>query len=585
MKTTQVIGLVFVLAMAGCGGDKAAKNVEPSAKSEEEGMLMEGASSKNGRSNPVPLAAPKRPASNLASVTADVAWKTPLNLARFTVQQKTNKRWINEAWHQLVIALARSGELEQAEEVSLLFSRDSGDRAMLYLVKVAAESGDVKQALKVARWIGSARTRIYALCHAAEAQAKAGYKKEALATVREASGLMRSVPQKDKASPLISIAEAQSAMGDSRAAAATCELALERVHALKNDFFSGGYYKRIGAVLIDAGEIQKTKQMIRFGNDLMGQAMSGSARKDIAVLMAEKGKVEAALEWVGQFPTNDTPRQQDKDGAYTDIAIMLAKQGKPNRAMEVMNKVKIRIIGWRQDLVKLAGAMAEGGALEEAMKLFQQNRRAAGEETLRILATAQFAAGQKEPALQLLDQATQAAEEGGIFQLSKHVLLETVALAYVEAGETEQAAVVLKKAVAAARVYEKTKYSNSSKESAVSKRLLDLISTAKKVGDKELTAAIMDEALRLAREGKSYTSAAVKLVALQDYPRAMVMARLHENDKSLKGAMRQMAEPLTRKEELRSSDVGWSGSTLKKSFTAEEQAFAKQLVEAMEKGK
>ena len=529
-----------------------------------------------------PMAAPKRPASQLVKVNADDASKTPLNLARFTLQRVQNKRWLNNGLHELVIALVESGELEQAAEVSLLFSSESGDRAMLHLVKTAAETGDVKLALKVARWIGSARDRVRALCHVAGAQAKAGDKSGASATVKEASGLMRSVPQKDKASPLISIAEAQSSMGNQREAVATCEEALKRVHANKNDFSSGSRYKRIGAVLIDAGEIQKTKQMIRFGNDLMGKSMSGSARKDIAVLMAEKGEVEAALEWVGQFPTRDTPEQQKKDGAYTEIAIMLAKQGKPKRAWEVMNRVKIRIIGWRRDLGKLAGAMAEGGELDEAMKLFQQNRRAADEETLRILASAHFAAGQKEQALQFLKQATRAAEEGGVFQIRKHVSLETVALAYMEVGEPALAAAVLKKAVEAARVYEKSKYSSSSKESTVSKRLLDLISTAHKVGDKELTTAIMGEAIGLAKEGKVYTSTAVKLVVLRDYRRAMEIARLNENDKNRKSAMTQMAKKLTRKGVPRSGDTRIGVSTLKKSFTPEEQAFAKQLVEGMQ---
>ena len=528
-----------------------------------------------------------RPASKLAEVKADEAWKTPLNLARFSLQQVKEKRWLNKQLHELVTALVKSGQLEQAEEVVLLLSASgSGDRAMLNLVQAVAKSGDVKPALRVARWIESAPLRVHALCRAAKAQAKAGNKKGGLATVKEASGVMRSVDQKEQASPLISIAEAQMSMGKQREAVATCEHALKRVHALKNDFYSSGYYKRIGAVLIDAGEIQKTKQMIQFGNDLMGQAMRGSARKDVAVLMAEKGELEAALEWVGQFPTNDTPKQQKKDEAYTDIAIMLAKQGKPKRAWEVMNRVKIRIIGWPQDLAKLAAAMAEGGELDEAMKLFQRCQRAADEDILRILASAHFAARQKEQALQLLKQATQKAEEGGFFQFRKYVSLETVALAYLEAGEHALAVTVLKKAVAAARVYEKSKYS-SSKESTVSKRLLDLISTANKVGDKELTAAIMDEALGLAKEGKLYTTTAVKLVVLQDYRRAMEIARLAENDKSLKNAMTQMARQLTRKEVPRSSDAiigSYKVSTLKKSFTPEEQAFAKQLVEAMEGG-
>ena len=562
MKVAFFLISPFFLILAGCGGDKAADGPGPSS----------------------PMSAPKRPASKLVEVKADEAWKTPLNLARFSLQQFKEKRWLNKRLHELVTALVKSGQLEQAEEVVLLLSASgSGDRAMLNLVQAVAKSGDVKPALRVARWIESAPLRVHALCRAAKAQAKAGNKKGGLATVKEASGVMLRVDQKEKASPLISIAEAQMSMGKQREAVATCEQALKQVHALKNNFISREYYKRIGAVLIEAGEIQKTKQMIQFGNDLMGQAMSGSARKDIAVLMAEKGELEAALEWVGQFPTNDTPKQQKKDGAYTDIAIMLAKQGKPKRAMEVMNRVKIRI-GWRQDLGKLAGAMAEGGRLEEAMKLLQQHRGVAGEETLQILATAHFATGQKEQALQFLQQATQAAEKGGFFQFRKHVSLETVALAYVEAREPALAAAVLKKAVEAARVYEKNKYS-SSKESTVSKRLLDLISTAHKVGDKVLTTAIMDEAIGLAKEGRVYTTTAVKLVVLHDYQRAMEIARLNENDKNRKSAMTQMAEELTRKGVPRSSDViigVYKVSTLKKSFTAEEQAFAKQLVEAME---
>jgi len=585
MKVTFFSIISFFLFLAGCGGDKSAHGHGPSEKSAAKGEHAEGDSLRKGGAQLAPMPALKRPASKLTEVKTGEAWKTPLNLARFCVQQRTSKRSFNKGVHELVIALVQSGELKQAAEVALLFSSDSGDRAMLNLVKAAAETGDVKLALKVARWIGSVGSRVHALCHAAKAQAKAGDKKGGSATVKEASGLMRSVPQKDKTSPLISIAEAHWAMGNTREAVATCELALERVHALKNGFFSGGYYKRIGAVLIDAGEIQKTKHMIQFGNDLMGQSLSGSARKDIAVLMAEKGEVEAALEWIGQFPTNDTPRQQDKDGAYTDIAIMLAKQGKPKRAMEVMNRVKIRIIGWRQDLGKLAGAMAEGGRLEEAMKLLQQHRGVAGEETLQILATAHFATGQKEQALQFLQQATQAAEKGGFFQFRKHVSLETVALAYVEAREPALAAAVLKKAVEAARVYEKNKYSNSSKESTVSKRLLDLISTAHKVGDKELTTAIMDEAIGLAKEGRAYTTTAVKLVVLHDYQRAMEIARLTENDKSLKNAMTQMAEELTRKGVPRSSDViigMYKVSTLNKSFSSKEQAFAKQLVAGMQ---
>jgi len=582
MKVAFFLIFSFFLILAGCEGDKSTQEPRSAGKSSEKGALAEQASPQNGGRAPAPMPDPKRPASKLVKVNADDASKTPLNLARFFLQRVQNKRWLNDGLHKLVVALVESGELEQAAEVALLFSDDGGNSAMSRLTKAAAESGDVKLALKVARWIGSVPYRVRALCDAAEAQAKAGDKQAALATLREASGLMRSVPDKDKASLLISISEAQSSMGNQREAVATCEQALKWVNAKMNDFYKSGYYHRIGTVLIEAGEIQKTKQMIQFGNDLMGKSMSGSARKDIAVLMVEKGELEAALEWVGQFPTRDTPEQQKKDEAYTEIAKLLAKQGKPKRAMEVMNLVKIRIISWHRDLAKLTGAMAEGGDLDEAMKLYQRSQRAADEYILCILATAHFAAGQKERALQLLKQATQKAEEGNFLQIDKHVALETVALAYVDVGEPELAVTVLKKAVVAARVFKK--YTNSTKESAVSKRLLDLIATANKVGDEELTAAIMKEAMKLTHEGKVpvYTSTAVKLVTLQDYRRAWETVRLIKNDKSRKGTISQMAKELTRKPVPRSGDTRIGVSTLKKSFTPEEQAFAKQLVDAMQ---
>ena len=55
-----------------------------------------------------------RPASKLAEVKADEAWKTPLNLARFSLQQVKEKRWLNKRLHELVGALVKSGQLEQA---------------------------------------------------------------------------------------------------------------------------------------------------------------------------------------------------------------------------------------------------------------------------------------------------------------------------------------------------------------------------------------------------------------------------------------------------------------------------------------
>ena len=139
--------------------------------------------------------------------------------------------------------------------------------------------------------------------------------------------------------------------------------------------------------------------------------------------------------------------------------------------MEVMNRVKIRMFSWRMDLGELAGAMAEAGKLKEAMEVIQQTRGGANEETLRIIAKAQLAAGQKEQALETLKQAEQKVEKSSNMFVKKHEALKTMAIAYAEAGEKEKAVVKLKQAVEEAKVYEKNQFSSGSKEHTISTRL------------------------------------------------------------------------------------------------------------------
>ena len=547
--------------------------------------LLAGCGKKNGDGGSATIQKPARPASKLKEVKAEEAWKTPLNLALFTAQQYKGERGYEGKIQAVVFALVESGELGQATEVALLFPSEAGDEALARVVRAAAESGDAGQAFKVAQWIDEPPARARALCQAAMAQVKAGDKKAALTTIRQAEGLARKISQKQKARVLIGIAEAKTSVGEKQPAVVACEQALKLLRAENNDLWHARSYERIARVFIGAGEIQKTKGIIKSGNSLWDKTVAAGQRKDIAVIMAEEGELEAALEWIGKFPVNGTPDQQKKDEAHSEIAMALARQGKTKRAMEVMNRVKIRMFSWRMDLGELAGAMAEAGKLKEAMEVIQQTRGGANEETLRIIAKAQLAAGQKEQALETLKQAEQKVEKSSNMFVIKHVALKTKAIAHAEAGEKEKAVVKLKAAVEAANVYEKNKYTTSSKEHTISTRLMEIMPAAIKVGDQELTTAILNQAVELAQKASTLHIAAQKIVQAGLYQQAMETVRLIEDAEQKKSAMRLMAEALAMipdPSRYRQFGMRINYAPMKKDFTPEEQKFAKQLVKALQ---
>jgi tetratricopeptide (TPR) repeat protein len=574
---TKILGLFLIFSL-GCG-----------EKGDDSGHAHGELSGAGGSAVIKKLA---RPASKLKEVKAGEAWKTPLNLALFHAQQYKGKRSYGNQMNGVVIALVEAGELGQATEVALLLSSGTGAFALAYVAKATAESGNAIQASKVAQWVEPPSDRAIALCHAATAQLKAGDKPPALVKIRQAEELARKIPQKKKASVLIAIASAQSWMDEKKWAVETCRQALKWVRANKNSFSNTGHYKSIARVLVRAGEIRQVKGLVQSDGSMFGNTMSASTRKDIAVIMAEEGELEAALEWIGQFPVNGTPDKQKQDAAYSEIAIALAKKGQIERAMQVMNRCKIRMFSWRMELGKLASVMAKAGKIKEALKVIQETRGVSNEGTLRAIASAQVAAGQKAQALETLKQAEKAVEKSSELFMKKHDALKNLAVAYAEASDKEQAVAKLKQAVEAAKVYEKNRFSSASKESTIALRLMDLLPAVINVADKELQMIILKQVVDLAQgiedaneKANTLSRISRRLLQAGQYKQAMKTVLLIEAAERRKSAMWGLAGvlPVLPETNMRLRHINFIDiKSMKKDFTPEEQEFAKQLVEAIQ---
>ena len=530
---------------------------------------------------------PTRPPSKLKEVKPEEAWKTPLNLALFTVQQYKGKRSYGNMLSAVVIALVEVGELGQATEVALLFPKGSGAFMLSYIAKAAAEAGNVALALKVAQWIEPPGARAIALCQVATAQAKAGDKQAAWETIRQTtSDLIGKIPEKEKMDVLIATASAQVATREMMKAAVNCQSATKLLRTNTKSYLKPQVSKKIARVLISAGQIEQAKGLMQSDGLMYGW---GGVQREMAVIMAEAGELEAALEWVGQFPN-----KQNKAQAYGDIASALARKGQFARAMEVLENDKSRFSSKSQAMKNIAVGMVKAGKINEAIELVSRMRggmaQMARAPALLAIASAQVAAGQKEVALATLKQAEEAGDKVAKIFLPKHDV--NIAIGLAEAGEKEQAVAKLKQAVEAAKVYEKNQFSSASKESTIAMRLMDLLPAVINVADKDLKLTILKQVVDLPQRiedanEKANTLSLIsrRLAQAGQYKQAMETVQLIEAAERKKSAMQGLARvlPVFPETNMRLRHINFIDiKRMKKSFTPEEQEFAKKLVDAIQ---
>ena len=374
-------------------------------------------------------------------------------------------------------------------------------------------------------------------------------------------------------------------MDKKQEALAATQLALSLIRAEKNDLFYGRSYQRIGRVFVRAGELQKVKRLTGAENSLWKKTVAGSLRVDLAVMMAEEGELTAALEWIGQFPDGDTPEKQNKQKAYGKIAIGLAGKGDLKQAMQVMSLAERQLrFSFTTASMKgdMAIAMATAGKIQDALKL-SRLRGVGSKKVLLAISAAQWDSGQKSEARETLARAEKAGEGVDGFLTKEHQTLQTMAIAYAKTGQKELAVAKLNAAAEAANDYEKNQYTRRSKEYVVAERLLDMLPSLVMAGDQKQTEDILQQAITMAKKGSSLEIAATKLVEAKLYQRALEVVGMIEKAEKKRSTIQGMAFSLTRisdPDKYRRFGPA-NAEPLKNEFTAQEQAFAKQLVTAM----
>ena len=590
MRAIFFLILMSCLIFVGCGGDKAAHDPSPDGEYEHGDS---GEYAESPETAEFYRLSSNRPASKLQDVQASDAGKTPLNLGLFFLQQEKGQKGYGDDVARLVVALVEAGDKESAAEVALLAPEGQGTMGLIYLVKHAAESGDVALAIKVTEWIETPGGRAMAHCQVAMAQANEGNSSAAVATIQKASGFVPNISQNEKANVLIEIASVQLAVGMKPAAVATGVQALRSIRADKNGFRNASRKKRLARVLIRAGAIQKVKELIKPGNDMFTRSLNASARTDLAAIMAEEGEVEAALEWIKRFPGRS---DQSKSDAYGKIAEGLAEKGKFKEALEILKIDKSQFSSKSRAAGDIAEEMARAGKIEEALALAVRIRDGmAKEPALRAIASAQVKAGQKEAALATLKLADEAADQvADMFRPKREVLIAS-AFGYAEAGDKEMAAEKLKEAAAEAMKVNENHIPNFMvKEQFLASRLRKVRKAMNQIGDETGAAALLKQELGLAegikdplRQALALSATADSLANLGEYQQSWETIQKITNDAQRKDETKTRAKWFAYTSEkyyghYGTMDRGVDISRLKKSFTAEEQAFAKQLVEAME---
>ena len=237
-------------------------------------------------------------------------------------------------------------------------------------------------ALSIARSIGKASFRTWALQDIASAQAKAGDTDGAFATARSIDDA------DDRVRALRNIASAQAEAGDMDGAFATARSidgADDRAWTLRN----------IGLAQLKAGDIDGAFSTVR---NIESVAERDILLNNIASAQAESGDIAAALSTAQKIN-----EEYDRDKVFRDIAIAQTKSGRIAAALSTAQNMKIGTIGRIQTLNSVAVAQEKWGdkfgakdtfaaALSDARKLDNSYLHARN-SALGIIAVAQAKAG------------------------------------------------------------------------------------------------------------------------------------------------------------------------------------------------
>jgi tetratricopeptide (TPR) repeat protein len=393
----------------------------------------------------------------------------------------------------------------------------------------AAVSSITKGLLSVAEAIKEKRYRVEALASVAEAQAQAGFAKEAVATFQDAVRVARDMNEKDeRVDALTKIAKGQAKAGLTKEAVAATQEALRIARSIKDEDERGGPFASVAEAQAKAGQITEALQLARSIKD---KDYRNWALRDIAGAQAKAGQITEALQLARSIKDDEYASRAD---ALMHIAEAQAKAGLGKEAVATTQEA-LRAARSKKDydpwgLRWTARALAEARHFPEALQIGQLHEKSR-EETLNEVATAQAKAGQISEAVRLarsisdgnkrnwaLSAVASAQAEAGQFPEALNVVrsiepdsdranaLTNIAEAQVKAGQAAQAIGTLEEATQAARSIDAEAFRAST--------LARIATVQTKVGLAKEGAATSQEALRIARSIKGELHRGMALITV-----------------------------------------------------------------------
>ncbi len=146
--------------------------------------------------------------------------------------------------------------------------------------------------------------------------------------------------------------------------------------------------------LVAQGEVQ---QAVQLSNYFLFYEVRPSALSSVAVKLAQIGEIEQAMEIL------QSVEEQDRGIVLANIVVKLAEQGDINRAREISQSIVEEEIYNLENGIIVLGAKGKLTAAKQLVQFLPNNAGKA--RVLNELATSYIAAGEKEQATELLNEA------------------------------------------------------------------------------------------------------------------------------------------------------------------------------------
>jgi len=403
--------------------------------------------------------------------------------------------WIPRALSSIASALDQAGQPEEAEAILkealhiqiAIIEQLSGKAGLLsFLASLLAQTGQVEEALQVARAIEEPDEKARALSRVASSLAQTGRPEEAGAILEEAFEVARTIREPwEQAKALSSVASSLAQMGQ-------LEEALEVARTIEKPDEKAEALSSITSYLAQMGQIKKAgatiEEALQVAMAIEQPSEKAEALPSIASSLAQAGQPEEALEVAR---TIEEPWHKVR--ALSSIASAFAQAGRLDEAIDVAGAIEWPF--WKaKAFPSIASALAQTGQVEKARAVLKEAlqivRTTEGPkaEALSSIASSLAQVGQVEEARAILKEALQTART---IEGPEAKALASIASALAQIGWTEEARVILEEALQTARATEEPFWK--------AEALSSIASALAKTHQTEDALAVLEEALEVAR--------------------------------------------------------------------------------------